>query len=104
MLREVESTIKKEKSVLYIGETNRKRKLNQDLTPANPAASGILTASLLPAISRHVPNKLPDPFDESPSELRRDPTTSFELGPMSKLDLGPSSGYNSIVPVIVSPA
>ncbi|RRT40516.1 hypothetical protein B296_00019640, partial [Ensete ventricosum] len=31
MLREAESTIKKEKSVLYIGETNKKRKVIKTL-------------------------------------------------------------------------
>ncbi|RZS02417.1 hypothetical protein BHM03_00032470 [Ensete ventricosum] len=35
----------------------------------------------LPVISRHVPNELPDPFDEPPSELWRDPTTSSEPRP-----------------------
>ncbi|RRT35211.1 hypothetical protein B296_00038829, partial [Ensete ventricosum] len=59
---------------------------------------------LLLVISRCVPSELPDPFGESPSELRRDPTTSSEPGPMPKLDLGRSSRCNSIALVIVSPA
>ncbi|RWW53575.1 hypothetical protein BHE74_00039920 [Ensete ventricosum] len=36
---------------------------------------------LLPTISRHVLSELLDPFDESPSELQRDPTTSSEPRP-----------------------
>ncbi|RWV97872.1 hypothetical protein GW17_00039315 [Ensete ventricosum] len=58
-------------------------------------------SGLLPVISQRAPSKLPDPFNESPSELHRDPTTSSETGPMPKLDLGPLSGCNFIAPVIV---
>ncbi|KAJ8466455.1 hypothetical protein OPV22_029007 [Ensete ventricosum] len=35
MLREAESAIKKEKSILYIGETNKKRKASKTLKKGN---------------------------------------------------------------------
>ncbi|RWW17462.1 hypothetical protein BHE74_00058571 [Ensete ventricosum] len=66
----------------------------------NVASKCILAAVFF----RCVPSELPDPFGESPSELRRYPTASSELGPMPKLDLGPSSGCNFIASVIVRPA
>ncbi|RWV86328.1 hypothetical protein GW17_00051791 [Ensete ventricosum] len=40
-----------------------------------------MSFGLLQAISQRIPNELLDPFGESPSELRRDFTTSFEPWP-----------------------
>ncbi|RWV85310.1 hypothetical protein GW17_00052909 [Ensete ventricosum] len=68
------------------------------------ATSSNLAASppvFFPAISLRVPIELPDSFGKSPSELRRDPTASSELGPKPRLYLGPSSGCNFIDPTIV---
>ncbi|RWV87830.1 hypothetical protein BHE74_00049840 [Ensete ventricosum] len=78
-------------------------KLNQDLTPANPTASGILAVSLL-VFFRRFPNVFPASFPITLANLLANfgeiPLHCLNLGPMLKLDLGPSSSCNSIAPVI----
>ncbi|RWV93193.1 hypothetical protein GW17_00044371 [Ensete ventricosum] len=80
---------------------------NQDLTLANPTASDILAVSHL-VFFRRSPGVLPASFLIPSANLLANsdeiPLHRPNPDPMLKLDLGPSSGYNSIAAIIVSPA
>ncbi|RWV80048.1 hypothetical protein GW17_00058732 [Ensete ventricosum] len=80
-------------------------KLNQDLTPVNPVASGILVVNPLIFFRRSpyvFPASFPIPLANLLANFGDIPLYRLNPGPMLKLDLGPSFGCNSIDPIIVN--
>ncbi|RZS08012.1 hypothetical protein BHM03_00038936 [Ensete ventricosum] len=78
-------------------------KLNQDLTPINPVASGILVVNPLIFFRRSpyvFPASFPIPLANLLANFGDIPLYRLNSDPMLKLDLGPSFGCNSIDPII----